>query len=250
LRFLVPLTLDHLKARPLAEAEFHPGDLLKTVTEVDESFWKTHRDLRRRLLRVLRLALGGVEEAATMPDLEPALRAVLRAALQRHETALARRPSELQATLDRLYALYADRPTGRRWCDFCWNDAEIGQITVTPVQDISDDMAGKLLHETADHFESSDVYKHYLPRILDALAPPRPAEDCYPLHLFETLEYMRYHSWPRKEQQLVLRFLEELTPLLSFEFEPGRQDEESREEWHAGLAFLRDRTPLPKENDI
>ena len=57
---------------------------------------------------------------------------------------------------------------------------------------------------------------------------------------------MRYHSWPREEQQLVLQFLEELTPLRSFEFEPGRQDDESREEWHSGLAFLRDRTPYRK----
>lgn len=149
------------------------------------------------------------------------------------------RPPELQDTLDRLYALYAEKPSGEEWCDFCWDSAEIEHVTATPVREISADMARKLLWETADHFENADVYKHYLPRILDALAPPDPTEDLFPLHLFEVLKAMRFHAWAPEEQCLIRRFLEDVTPLLQFDL-----DEDVRE-WNAGLAFIRDEALLP-----
>jgi hypothetical protein len=152
---------------------------------------------------------------------------------------LTSRPPELQAELDRLYALYAEKPAGDQWCDFCWDSAEIEHVTTTPVREISPDMARKLLWETADHFENVEVYKHYLPRILDALAPPDSTDDLFPLHLFEVLKAMHFHAWALEEQRSVLCFLENVTPLLPFDL-----DEDVRE-WNAGLAFIRDGTPLP-----
>lgn len=148
------------------------------------------------------------------------------------------RPPELQNALDQLYALYAAKPSGAEWCDHCWDSTEVEHVTTTPVREISADMARKLLWEASDHFESADVYKHYLPRILDALAPPDPTDDLYPLHLFEVLKAMDFNTWAPEEQRLVRRFLEEVTPLLSFDL-----DDDARE-WNAGLASLRDGTPL------
>jgi hypothetical protein len=148
----------------------------------------------------------------------------------------------LQEALDQLYALYAEKPSGEAWCDHCWDSAEVEHVTTTPVREISSDMGRKLLWETADHFESADVYKHYLPRILDALAPPDPTDDLYPLHLFEVLKAMGFNTWAPEEQRLVRRFLEEVTPLLSFDLD------EDVQEWNAGLASLRDGTPLLLRN--
>ncbi len=146
-----------------------------------------------------------------------------------------------QDNLNQLYRLYAGNPVGKEWCDFCWSDAEIEGITKPPVRNIPAWLAMKLLHETGDHFESIEVYKHYLPRILEALLPPEPEEDLYPLHLFETLKYMQFHSWPPEEQELILSILEKVSVQEYFDMT------EDMLEWQQGMAFLRKEDTLPSQ---
>ena len=47
LQFLVPLAIDQLRADPLTECDYYPGDLLKAVLSVDPKFWRGHPQLRR-----------------------------------------------------------------------------------------------------------------------------------------------------------------------------------------------------------
>jgi hypothetical protein len=84
LRFLVPLALEHLVAHPLAAGDFYPGDLLKNVTGVDESFWDDHPELRRQLVGVLEGALPRIDKARTSDE----LRAELTLGLTRHRSKL------------------------------------------------------------------------------------------------------------------------------------------------------------------
>ena len=62
----------------------NPGDLLKQVMEVDESFWVKRTDLRIRLVAALERALGRVRKTRTPTELERELRV----GLTRHQTAL------------------------------------------------------------------------------------------------------------------------------------------------------------------
>ena len=147
---------------------------------------------------------------------------------------IAIRSPELQATIDRLYEVLRDCPTGRDFCTFCWDPEELAHVKTTPVRELSEDMARKLLWETANHWETAVVYKHYLPRMLDALAPPDSVEDLYPLHLFETLESLRFKWWPDREREALGAFLDSVTPVLEF------ADHEDEEEWARGCACLRE----------
>lgn len=95
-------------------------------------------------------------------------------------------------------------------------------------------MATKLLHEACDHWENSEVYRHFLPRILSVMAPPESKEDLFPLHIFETLHYHQFHDWPVEEKEAVVSFL---TALI------GTQelfDTQDRADWEKGILSLQE----------
>ncbi len=54
LLWLVPLGLVAVEADPLAEGDFYPGDLLRSLLRIDRSFWQRHAVWRRRLVSVVR----------------------------------------------------------------------------------------------------------------------------------------------------------------------------------------------------
>jgi hypothetical protein len=47
LEYLIPLALDRLRADPLAEADYYPGDLLKVVLAVPAEYWEANREARK-----------------------------------------------------------------------------------------------------------------------------------------------------------------------------------------------------------
>lgn len=46
LLFLIPIALEKLEEDPLAEGHCYPGDLLKVVLNIPETFWCIHTDMR------------------------------------------------------------------------------------------------------------------------------------------------------------------------------------------------------------
>lgn len=66
LEHLVPLALDRLAADPLAEGDFYPGDLLKSVVRVEPAYWQTHPEQRRALEQVCNTAIGRLDQYAPM----------------------------------------------------------------------------------------------------------------------------------------------------------------------------------------
>jgi hypothetical protein len=46
LSYLVPLALQQLRKNPLAEGDFYPGDLLKSMLTVDPICWREHPEWR------------------------------------------------------------------------------------------------------------------------------------------------------------------------------------------------------------
>ena len=135
----------------------------------------------------------------------------------------------------RLYEVFSRYSrAGHHFCDFCYSPEEIEQITRTPIAGLDVEHGRKLLWETGDHWESADVYRHYLPRLLELLGPPWFVEDLYPLHLSETLIAIGFRQWPIEERAAVLEYLEYVGPELEQGF-----DDKDRRDWAAGIAALR-----------
>ena len=134
----------------------------------------------------------------------------------------------LRAAIDALYAVFSSYGPGNDFCGFCYSQDEVERITRTPVSELPVELSRKLLWETGNHWQNSEVYRHYLPRMLEILAPPISEEDLYPAHLFETMDYLDIKSWPEYERLAIRDFLLAITPLLQF-------DEEDRREWAEGL---------------
>ena len=130
-----------------------------------------------------------------------------------------------------VFGLYP-RPEAVPFCGFCYTPSEIEYFRKTPLFDFDADHARSLLVETADHWESTPVYKHYLPVILGKLIPPGHGDALYPAHLFETLGWHRYSTWPSAERDAVADFIEALLSALRH---GGDAD---AEEWASAWADL------------
>lgn len=132
-----------------------------------------------------------------------------------------------------LYATFAAyEQVDHDFCGQCYSPAEAVRLKDTEPRKLSTADARTLLHETADHWSSSASYRRYLPRILEALAPPESAEPLYPEHFPATLAALGFKSWPADEREAVLRFLAAISPLPSFE-------DEDQGEWDAAVRALR-----------
>jgi hypothetical protein len=141
---------------------------------------------------------------------------------------------------DRLYQAFSGYSyPGRDFCDFCYTRDEWNEISRIPVRMLRVELGRKLLWETADHWESADVYRHYLPRLLEILGPPWSVEDLYPSHLFETLIALGFRAWSGVEKDAVIEYLADVGPCVT-----GLVDEKDRRDWAAGLAALR--APAPR----
>lgn len=139
-------------------------------------------------------------------------------------------PSQVLAgDLYRVFARYEG--AGSRFCRFCYTPEQIAYFRETPVRLIDAEHARVLLWETADHWESADVYRHYLPRMLELLGPPTALEPLYPLHVSETLLALGFAGWPAEERRVVVTHL--MAAASQF------QEASDSREWAEGIAALR-----------
>src|SRR5262245_22032414 len=143
---------------------------------------------------------------------------------QLHEIETSMNPQEsFDKLVDDLYATfrrYAD--AGTSFCGYCYSESELQRIRLTPLGQLSPDDARTLLWEASDHWESADVYRHYLPRILQVMGPPFWEEDLYVEHVFETMLWLGFASWPAEERLAVTAYLSQLASLLRFVLEDDR----------------------------
>jgi hypothetical protein len=141
----------------------------------------------------------------------------------------------LRAAIVALYDRFSAHtlPPALPFCDFCWSPAEIERLRAAPLRSLDVDLAQKLVWEASDHWPSVEVYKHFLPRMLEAMSPCAglDVEDLYPAHLFEVLAAQRFHTWPGDERRAVLEWVEAMRPMLGA---GGDGDE-----WDAAAAAFR-----------
>ena len=129
----------------------------------------------------------------------------------------ASQPDGLPSSVKRLYDIFRLYPVpgAEAFCGYCHTPDEIDGYRSTPLHSLEVDSARALLWETADHWGTTEAYKHYLPRLLEVLAPPHRMEDLYPAHLFETLRAHHFRNWPPAERAAILDYVTTLTPLLA-----------------------------------
>ena len=124
---------------------------------------------------------------------------------------------ELSMLVDDLYEVFSTyRNSGRAFCTYCYSESEVQLIKRTPLRQLGKDEARRLLWESSDHWESQDVYRHYLPRMLEAMGPPLWVEDPFVEHLFDTMRALDFQSWPLAERIAVTTYLKKLEPSMSF----------------------------------
>jgi len=143
-------------------------------------------------------------------------------------------PKSVSECIERLYDLFAKyvRPPDIDYCTFCYDPDQIDALRETPLRELDSELARLLTWEASDHFGSTDVYKHYLPRILEYLAPPSSGDDIFPEHLFETLGAHEFGTWPEAERETVRSYVAAMTAFIE------TRDATLAREWRGGAATI------------
>jgi len=68
LTYLVPLAIEKLKKDILAEGDFYPGDLLKSVASIESDFWVRHKQLFLSLKMIIDQNKNEIDEAGILLD--------------------------------------------------------------------------------------------------------------------------------------------------------------------------------------
>ncbi|HYE99056.1 MAG TPA: hypothetical protein VEJ18_09100 [Planctomycetota bacterium] len=108
----------------------------------------------------------------------------------------------------RVYAVFAayPRPARIAFCSSCYDREERAYFETTALDRFEPDMKRRLASEGADHWETVEAYKHYLPAILEAIAPPLWRDDLYPEQQFEILRGRKVETWPAAEREVLKDF--------------------------------------------
>jgi len=160
------------------------------------------------VVRELWPAVNGSKKNAQSGEVEP---------IQRHlaEKEEAQQVDEsLISSLYQAFAIY--RPGHAFNCTWCYSEDELEYFATTPLVKIPIDRLVPMLHECADHWESTEAFKHFLPRLLEVMGPPHCVEDMYPEHLFQTLLFHGFTTWPEAERNAVLDYLRAIENKINF----------------------------------
>ena len=69
LSYLVPLAIEKLKEDILSEGDYYPGDLLKSVLNIEIDFWKENKPLWGMIDSIVELNKQEIEEASISIEL-------------------------------------------------------------------------------------------------------------------------------------------------------------------------------------
>ncbi len=112
------------------------------------------------------------------------------------------------------------RPQNPGFCSYCNTPEELEVLRRTPLEEFDEEMGRQLTWESADHWGSTAVYKHYLPVILQWVAPPRHDEDLFPGHWVEVLKWHGIAAWSAAERGAVEEYVRSVLDLVPESEEP------------------------------
>ena len=115
----------------------------------------------------------------------------------------------IEIKLDKLYVVFSKYPVMKERCSYCYGSEGLEYFQVTPLRDLSPEKTKELLYETWDHWESTEVLKYYLPRMLEIMFPPNSVLEMYPGHFLSTLNNHEFSEWSQAEKEAVFEVLAE-----------------------------------------
>ena len=144
------------------------------------------------------------------------------------------RSPQVSEAVERIYSVFGPyaRPEKADFCADCYDPREIEYFRKTPLRGFDAGMARSLVWEAHDHWPNLETYKHYLPLILDSLAPPRRCADMYEDHLFDNLRALGFQEWPVSEREAFWAYVVAVQDALV------KIDAQEAEEWKVAASKL------------
>ena len=115
----------------------------------------------------------------------------------------------LEERINQLYVVFSKYPVMNERCSYCYGSEGLEYFQVTPLRQIAPEKIKELLYESWDHWESTEVLKHYLPRMLEVMFPPHSILEMYPSHFLTTLNNHDLCEWLPEEKEPVIELLSE-----------------------------------------
>ena len=115
----------------------------------------------------------------------------------------------LEEKFNQLYVLFSKYPVMRERCSYCYGSEGLEYFQETPLRQITPEKTKELLYESWDHWESTEVLKYYLPRMLEIMFPPYSILEMYPGHFLSTLNNHDFCEWLPEEKEIVIELLSE-----------------------------------------
>ena len=128
--------------------------------------------------------------------------------------------------IDELYSTFSKYKVGKPFdCGYCHSDEWQQYYIDTPLRELTGQHGYELVTEVADHWANSQIYKHYLPRILELLGPPYLVDDLCPEFIFEKLILNEFHSWEQRERDIIFQYFSFLDNEYPFDCDKEDWDE-------------------------
>ena len=141
-----------------------------------------------------------------------------------------------ESLISSLYQAFAKYRPGRAFgCTYCYSDDELEYFATTPLLEIPIDKLGSMFGECADHWESTEAYKHFLPRLLEVMGPPHFGRDYYRENLFLALLYHGFITWPEAERKAVLDYLRVIENHIDFFDDADHESWARYMKWACGM---------------
>lgn len=132
--------------------------------------------------------------------------------------------SSIQEIIERTYSVFSKYEKGMPFaCDYCHPEEWQNYYLKTPLKEISGQHGYEMVTEVSDHWTNSDIYRHYLPRILELLGPPNIVDTLCPEFIFNKILDMGFKTWCNEEKTVVHEYFQ----LLDKEFPFG-----DKEDWN------------------
>jgi hypothetical protein len=116
---------------------------------------------------------------------------------------------DTDATLERLYSVYARYPLAERthFCDHCASPDDIARVRSKPLRELAADDLELYAEKALSTWGDLDEFRHFLPRLLELAARE---EDFGSLHAWSLLNKVgvRWADWPHDERVAIRDFID------------------------------------------
>src|SRR5687768_7110520 len=118
---------------------------------------------------------------------------------------------ELSGAIQDLYAVFRRyRSVSFEGCPDCTSPAETARLAAPLLRELNPDDLARYAFKAMTTWGTIDDFKHFLPRIFDLLAQTGGGSWIEPEIVFGKLPYGKWTTWPRRERDALLAYMDAL----------------------------------------